>query len=76
MINEKVQKIESEIAKLKTKISESTTRIRELERQKTEIENNEIVALVRNVDISPDKLIEFIQAYIDQKGKGDVDETI
>ena len=63
MNNERLQKIDAEISKLKTKISEYTVRLRELERQRTETENARIVALVRDVDISPDELMAFIQAY-------------
>ena len=63
MNNERLQKIDGEISKLKTKISEYTVRLRELERQRTETENAGIVALVRDVDISPDELMAFIQAY-------------
>ena len=63
MNNERLQKIDAEISKLKTKISEYTIRLRELERLRLETENAGIVALVRDVDISPDELMAFIQAY-------------
>ena len=63
MNNERLQKIDAEISKLKTKISEYTVRLRELERQRTETENAGIVALVRDIDISPDELMAFIKAY-------------
>lgn len=61
--NEKLKRIESEIVKVKTKISDYTGRLRELERQKTEIENAGIIALVRDMDIMPDELTAFIQAF-------------
>ena len=61
--NERLQKIDADIAKLKAKISDYTARLRELERQRTETENAGIVALVRDVDISPDELMAFIKAY-------------
>jgi hypothetical protein len=63
MNNERLQKIDGEIFKLKTKISEYTVRLRELERLRLETENAGIVALVRDVDISPDELMAFIKAY-------------
>jgi predicted nucleic acid-binding Zn-ribbon protein len=63
MNNEKLKKIETEIVKVKAKISEFTARLRELERQKTETENAGIIALVRDMDILPDELTAFIQAY-------------
>jgi len=67
-MNEKLQKLETEIAKYKTKITEYTARLRELERQKTETENAGIVVLVRDVDITPDELMAFLGAYRGQPG--------
>ena len=63
MNNEKLKKIEAEIVKVKTKITEFTARLRELERQKTETMNAGIIALVRDMDILPDELTAFIQAF-------------
>jgi len=48
---------------MKSKISDYTARLRELERQKTEIENAGIIALVRDMDILPDELTAYIQAF-------------
>ena len=45
-------------------------RLRELERQKTEIENVGIIALVRDMDILPDELTAYIQAFKAQTGGG------
>jgi len=71
--NEKLQKIEADITKTKTKISEYTAKLRELERLKSEAENAGILALVRDVDISPDELVAFIQAYKEQHNKKEVE---
>lgn len=68
--NEKLKKIESEIIKVKAKISDYTGRLRELERQKTEIENAGIIALVRDMDILPDELTAYIQAFKAQSNDG------
>ncbi len=59
----KLERINDEIAKVKSKLSEYQGRLRELERQKTETENAEIVALVRGVEVAPDELRAFIEAY-------------
>jgi hypothetical protein len=63
MNQEKLKKVEAEIAKTKAKVTELTARLRELERQKTEIENAGIIALVRDMDILPDELTAYIQAF-------------
>ena len=68
--NEKLKKIEAETAKIKAKISDYTARLRELERQKTETMNAGIIALVRDMDILPDELSAFIQAFKKQSGGG------
>jgi len=49
-------------------MSDFTGRLRELERQKTEIENAGIIALVRDMDIHPDELTAYIQAFKAQSG--------
>jgi hypothetical protein len=71
--NERLQKLDSDIGKIKAKISEYTARLRELERQRTETENAGIVALVRDIDITPDELMAFIQKY---KGHPAAMETV
>lgn len=67
-MNPKIIKINAEIDKTKAKIAEHQARMRELERQKTEIENNEIVELVRGVDATPQELAAFIRAFREQNG--------
>jgi septal ring factor EnvC (AmiA/AmiB activator) len=67
-MNPKIAKINAEIDKTKAKISEFQTRLRELERQRTEIENTEIVELVRGVDATPQELAAFIRAFREQSG--------
>ena len=49
-MNGKIQKGEAEIEKVKAKISTQQARLRELEQQKTELENTEIVGMVRGLD--------------------------
>ena len=71
MNTEKLIKIEAEIVKARAKISEYTVRLRELERQKTETENAGIVALVRDMDILPDELTAFVQAFKAQSTNND-----
>ena len=51
-MNAKIDRVSKDIQKTKEKISEFQTRLRELEKQKTELENMEIVEAVRGMDIS------------------------
>ena len=51
-MNIRIERITKEIQKVKEKISEYQARLRELEKQKTELENIEIVDAVRGMDIS------------------------
>ena len=59
----KLTKLQREIDKIKQKISEQQTRLRELEQQKTEIENTEIVELVRSMKMNTSELSTFLKAY-------------
>ncbi len=67
-MNKKIEKVCAEIDKTKTKISEYNARLRELEKQKTELENTEIVELVRGVEASPAELAAFIKAFREKSG--------
>ena len=67
-MNNKLTKLHMEIDKIKQKISEQQTRLRELEQQKTEIENTEIVELVRSMKMNTSELSTFLKAY---RGKND-----
>jgi len=50
--NQKIEKVKSDIEKTKSKILTYQTKLRELERDKTRLENEQIVALVRSERIS------------------------
>ena len=61
-MNAKIERVSKEIDKVKGKISDQQTRLRELEKQKTELENIEIVEAVRGMDISFADLAELLKA--------------
>ena len=65
----RVQKITDEIEQLKRKILNYQSRLRELERQKTELENADIIAAVRGVNVPPDEFMEFVRAFEAQRGR-------
>ena len=56
-MNQKIQKIVTEIEKVKSKIATQQARLRELEQQKTEI-----VGMVRGLEVTPEELATIIQA--------------
>ena len=61
-MNAKIERVCKEIDKTKDRISEQQARLRELEKQKTELENIEIVGTVRGMDISITDLAELLKA--------------
>lgn len=67
-MSKKIEKVCAEIDKTKAKIIEYNARLRELERQKTELENTEIVELVRGVEAYPAELAAFIRAFREKSG--------
>ena len=62
-MNPRIVKLNNEIEKMRTKIADYQSRLRDLERQKTELENADIVAMVRGVDVPPDEFAEFIRMF-------------
>jgi hypothetical protein len=56
MTNPRIEKIKTEIDKAKAKILEYQAKVRALERQKTFIENERIIAVVRGEHISDAEL--------------------
>lgn len=57
----KSEKIQEEIDKVKAKIAEQQTRLKELEQNKREVENSEIVEVVRGMSIPLDELAVLLQ---------------
>lgn len=62
-MSKKREKVLLEISKTKERITELQEKLRELERQKTEIENTEIVALVRSTKMNTSELSSFLKTY-------------
>lgn len=61
-MNPKIKKINREYKKNAEKIVELQTRQAELEKQRTELENLDIIGLVRGVGLSPDQLAALIRS--------------
>ncbi|MCD7947879.1 MAG: DUF4315 family protein [Oscillospiraceae bacterium] len=62
MATTKAEKVQNEIEKVKGKLAEMTAKLKELEQRKTDIENSEIVDVVRGMSIPLDQLATLLQA--------------
>ncbi len=60
-MNAKINKLRGELSKNKNKISELQSRNREIERQITELENNDILELVHSHDLDITQLTALIE---------------
>jgi len=60
-LNPKFEKLAKDIEKIKAKIAEQQTRLRDLEKQKTELENTDFVAVARSYHLTPQELAEFLK---------------
>ena len=61
-MNPKIERLEKEIDKTKNKIAEMQARLRDLEKQKTELENTDYVAIARSFHLTPQQLAEFLKS--------------
>ena len=62
-MNPKIQKIIREIERTKAKIAELQALVPELEKQRTELENLEVIKAYRAASIKPEDFTAFIEAY-------------
>lgn len=62
-MNQKLQRVMREIERAKAKIAELQASIPVLEKQKTELENAEIIKVFRSANVAPEELNGFITAY-------------
>jgi len=70
MNNPRLERVIADIEKVKDKIAEQQSRLRTLERQKTDIENGQIIALVRSERISDTELSALLKS-LRSEGQGD-----
>lgn len=62
-MNPKIRKAIEDIERTKAKIAELEALLPELERKRTDLENTEIIRLVRSANVAPEKLTAFIEAF-------------
>lgn len=60
-MNPKIEKLAKDIEKTKAKIAEQQDRLQDLEKQKTELENTDFVAVARSYHLTPQELAEFLK---------------
>jgi len=62
MTNPKIEKVKASIAKTKATIADHQAKLRELEKQKIQLENDEIVALYRREKLNEDEFKELLRS--------------
>ena len=73
MTNPRIEKVNSDIAKTKAKIAEYTVKLRALERQKINLENEEIVALYRRENFNDDEFTALLRSRKKTAGTAEQD---
>lgn len=72
----KLERIIAEIEKTKDTISKQQAKLRELEAQKTEVENLQIVQMVRALRMTPAELSAFLQGKPDNAPAATANSTL
>ena len=62
-MNPKLQKLISDIEKTNIKIKELQILLPQLEKQRVDLENDEIITLFRSSKVAPDDFADFIRMY-------------
>ena len=65
-LNQRIEKLRTELEKTKERIARNQTRQRELERQLLEAENADIIAAVRSMEVPPEDLAAMIELLRNQ----------
>ena len=75
-MNARIQKLRADIAKTKTRITTLQERLGEMEQQQVELENTEIVEMVRSMTATPEELAVFIREFRANAGKAMKDNSL
>ena len=76
MTNPRIEKVNTLITNTKAKISEYQAKLRVLERQKTKIENEDFIAIIRSEKFSDAELAALMQSLRKKEPKVDDSEEI
>ena len=60
-MNHKLEQLAKDLEKTKAKIAELQAKLRDWEKQKTELENTDFVAVARSYHLTPQELAEFLK---------------
>lgn len=74
-MNQRIEKLTKEIEKTKERIAELQKKVESWEQQKTELENEEYVALARSYCLTPSQLAEFLKSNRLPQRKEEPDEN-
>lgn len=66
----KIEKLNSDIVQIEAEIAEKQKKLEEMKKERTELENVEIVSLVRGASLSVDDVAEIISGYSPVVKKG------
>lgn len=61
-MNPKIDKLAKDIEKAQSRVGDLQARLREMEQQKAELEETEVVALFRALEVPPDRFPAFLDA--------------
>ena len=71
----RLERVHEQITRTKSKIAEHTERLRELEKQRTEIENGDILKMIHGFNVSKDELQAFLQNREKEGGSESYDNS-
>jgi hypothetical protein len=69
-MNQKIQKIDGEIERAKAKIAELQALLPELERKRKDLEDSEIIRLVRSANVAPGEIAAFVESIKNNRQDG------
>jgi predicted nucleic acid-binding Zn-ribbon protein len=69
-MNQRIQKAIDDIERTKAKIAELQALLPELERKRTDLENTEILRLVRSANVAPSEIAAFVESIKNNRQEG------
>ena len=73
-MNSKIEKLNRDIEKTEMKIAELQDKLRDMKKQKTELENSELIAICHDNQITAADLIAYFQSKKSHETEGDYED--